>query len=400
MPRLSLWKNGAHSADYKFFDRRIHEMFTIGGVGINVHKYLGVNAQTGTDDATKPNQTLSEKNIQDLLFLENRDRKYDTSVYNMRAVYQPSSPDFDLTQFGLFNSGDTVFVVFHYNDMIDVLGRKLMNGDVLEFENLKDYHPLNDELPAALKRYYVISDATYANEGFSQTWWSHLWRVKCTPLVDSQEYKDILDKITVGDPDDPYGAPGSGDTTLSDLLSQYNKEIEINDAVLVQAEAEVPKSGYDTTSIYIVPTDKNKQVLELPNGITADLTNPPDVSNSDMDVTRDLTSPVDDLSGAYLGGDGIAPNGLPVTTGTAFPSDPSIGDFCLRLDYFPNRLFRFDGKRWVKFEDNVRTSMTPGKSETQRSLFVNNKKNWKDESGKTVEERQSLSKALRLKPDN
>ena len=38
MPRLSLWKDGAHTNDYRFFDRRIKEMFTIGGTGINVHK--------------------------------------------------------------------------------------------------------------------------------------------------------------------------------------------------------------------------------------------------------------------------------------------------------------------------------------------------------------------------
>lgn len=401
MPRLSLWKNGAHTADYKFIDARIHEMFTIGGVGVNLHKYLGAPAGTGSNDKTKPNyQSISERNIQDLLFLENRDRKYDTSVYNMRGVYQPTSTDFDLTQFGLFNANDTVFIVFHYNDMIETLGRKIMNGDVLEFEHLKDYHPLDGDLPAALKRYYVVTDTTYANEGFSQTWWAHLWRVKCVPLVDSQEYKDIINRIRVGDSDDPYAAPGAGDTSLADLLSQYNKNIEINDAVIEQAEGEVPLSGYDTTGLYIVPTDQTKQILQLPNGITADVTSDPDVSNDDMDVTRVPSTPVDDLSGAYLAGDGIPPNGLPVKSGTAFPADPDLGDFCLRVDYFPNRLFRYDGKRWVKFEDNVRTSLTPGKAETQRGRFVNNTQKNRTTEGREYDERQALSQALRIKPDN
>lgn len=401
MPRLSLWKGGAHTADYRFIDSRIHEMFTIGGVGVNLHKYLGVAAAAGSTDATKPNyESVSERNIQDLLFLENRDRKYDTSIYNLRGVYQPTSTDFDLTQFGLFNASDTVFIVFHYNDMIETLGRKIMNGDVLEFEHLKDYHPLDGDLPAALKRYYVVSDTTYASEGFSQTWWAHLWRVKCVPLVDSQEYKDIINKLKVGDGDDPYAAPGAGNTSLSDLLSQYNKSIEINDAVIAQAEAEVPASGYDTTGLYIVPTDQTRQVLQLPNGITVDLTFDPDVSNDDMDVTRVPSTPVDDLSGAYLGGDGIPPNGLPVKSGTAFPSEPDVGDFCLRVDYFPNRLFRYDGKRWVKFEDNVRTSLTPGKAETQRGLFVNNTRKNRTTDGREYDERQALSQALRIKPDN
>ena len=45
MPRISLWKDGAHTNDYRFFDRRIKEMFTVGGTGINVHKYLGIQNQ-------------------------------------------------------------------------------------------------------------------------------------------------------------------------------------------------------------------------------------------------------------------------------------------------------------------------------------------------------------------
>ena len=72
MPRLSLWRENRGN-DYKFIDRRISEMFTIGGTGILVHKYLGTTGGAGT--ATQPNyQTQSIFNIQDLLFVENRDR--------------------------------------------------------------------------------------------------------------------------------------------------------------------------------------------------------------------------------------------------------------------------------------------------------------------------------------
>ena len=47
MPRLSLYRPN-RTKDYQFFDRTISEMFTVGGLDIFVHKYLG--PQTGGAD--------------------------------------------------------------------------------------------------------------------------------------------------------------------------------------------------------------------------------------------------------------------------------------------------------------------------------------------------------------
>lgn len=363
MPRLSLWRPN-HSNDYKFFDRRMSEMFTIGGTDINIHKYLGPINQGTSTDATKPDYlNQSERNIQDLLFLENRDRKYDTSIYTSRGIYRMNDNDFDLSQFGLFLSSDTLFIVFHINDLLDILGRKIIVGDVIELPHLKDYSALNEDLPAALKRYYVVQDATRAAEGFSPTWWGHLWRVKVQPLVDSQEYKDILSTIADGT-----------NNTLSDLLSTYNTYLNINDAIVTQAESNVPLSGYDVSGIFTQPALKDiysglssLQSSQYEASITHD-----DASDSVNDASDALISPEFSVPG-YLSGDGLTPNGLSVKSGLAFPFDSAVGDYFLRLDYFPNRLFRYDGKRWVKIEDAVRTSLTPGpNNKSQRSSFVNN----------------------------
>ena len=286
MPRLSLYRPNRQN-DYKFLDRTIAEMYTVGGLDIYVHKYLGPkphgddsSSQTGgTQDATQP--AYSYENplfVEDLLLIENRDRAYSPNVYVMRGVYNQQDIDFDLTQFGLFLNNDTLFITFHYNDMIDSLGRKLMAGDVLEFPNLKDYNPLNESLPKALPRYYVIQDAAFASEGFSQPWLPHLWRVKATPLVGAQEYNDILSKPfaqdNVWDPGNYYprgtvvldgstyykakeNVPVSTPITDTDYWQVYTpetiqesigtrkKDYELNDAILTQAEFEVPLSGYD-----------------------------------------------------------------------------------------------------------------------------------------------------------
>ena len=52
-------------------------------------------------------------------------------------------------------------------------------------------------------------------------------------IVDSQEFKEILDLPT---------EEGSSQT-LRDVLSTYEREMQVNDAVVGQAEADAPKSG-------------------------------------------------------------------------------------------------------------------------------------------------------------
>ena len=458
MPRLSLWRD-RHSNDYSFFDKRISEEFTIGGTGVLLHKYVGTFSQanafpvtntisantrvlsfanvasfevgqtvsginiaantvifstnvsansvtltsnvtgsiaSGTPlniywkDATQPvYQNQSALNIQDLLFLENRDRKYDKDVYQLRGIYTVNDNDFDLQQFGIFLSADTIMITFHLNDTVALLGRKIMSGDVIELQHKKDYYPLNADLPAALKRFYVVQDVTFAAEGFSQTWWPHCIRVKLTPLVDSQEYKDILNQIAAGE---------GIDTPVGQIVSTLNKLNEINDAIIAQAEIDVPKSGTNIDDLYVLPIDPDGSPGD-PTGDTTDMTHL--TVDSTTSMASDQATTPDSSIPAYLGGDGTAPNGWPVTASTSFPPTPNIGDYVLRVDYLPNRLFRFDGKRWTKIEDNVRTDLTPGpNNQTQRSIFVNNTDTFVNNEGQTVPVRQSLSKALTPRADN
>ena len=422
--------------DYQFLDRTIREMYTVGGLDIYIHRYMGPQAGgedsafSGNFDATQPTYAdVDVLNIQDLLLLENRDRIYDPDVYVMRGVYNTQDVDFDLTQFGLFLNNDTIFMTFHYNTMIDTFGRKLMNGDVIEIPNLTDYHPLNQSIPRALPRYYVIQDADYASEGFSRTWLPHLWRVKCTPMKDQQEFAQITNKPfvqeNIWDPGNFYptgsivnygntyyqalkNAPADTDitnseywreytpSTISDIQGTRNKDTEINDAILIQADAEVPLSGYDVTKFYIVPTLEDGQPAN-PVSLTNESGDTVDGTQGGMSVTPRT----DGYTMGYLTGDGIAPNGLPVTPGVSFPVNPVAGDYALRLDYMPNRLFRYSGSRWIKIEDNVRTNLNNGSTNnTLRSTFVNNTYTVSTTDQGNIPSRQSLSEILKPLADN
>lgn len=387
MPKLSLWRANK-SNDYKMIDRLVGEMYTVGGTDVLVHKYIGTAQSDTTQDPTQPayiNQ--SEKNIQDLLFLENRDRKYDTSVYQLRGHYQVPDQTFDLSQFGLFLSAGTLFMTFHLNDMIATIGRKLMNGDVLELLHLKDYTPLDDATPVALKRYYVVSDATRATEGYSPTWWPHIWRVKLNPLTDSQEYKDILNKISAE----------NGGNSLADLISTYKKYSDINDSIIDKAEQDVPLSGYDTSNIYIKAVRSDGG----PGIPTPETLVPIDSLPADADLSNFTPTTPDAKIKGYLSGDGKAPNGHPMGMGIAFPATPVLGDYFLRLDFLPNRLFRYDGTRWSKIEDAVRADLTPGATNTTlRSGFINNTNTFQDSNGVEQPERQNLADVFRPRSDN
>jgi hypothetical protein len=301
-------------------------MLTVGGTDLYIHKYAGITNQGPSTDPTEP-QFLEPNptQIQDLLFLENRDRKYDPNIYRLRGHYNVQNLDFDLSQFGLFLNNDIVFITVHYNDMIDIIGRKLMVGDVLELPHLLDYNPLDETIPVALKRFMQITDANYASEGFTQTWYPHLWRIKCEPLVNSEEFADILNApinqdnylgdfdttktyppgytVTYGGivyesttnvppgttpPNSAYWKP-INNGSLADILSTYNKNIAINDANLKEAEKLVPKSGYDTSKLYVIPTYGEYQANGVPSG---QLNEPAPPISIVIDVNSTSTTPV------------------------------------------------------------------------------------------------------------
>jgi len=300
MPRISMWRP-QKTFDYHFFDRNIREQFFIGGTAVFIHKYLGPYMNDPSNcDPSQPNYLAGDENnisgevnethIQDLLLLENRDRKYDRDIYELRGVYNVSDNDFDLTQFNTFLSQDTLYMTFHLNEMVERIGRKLMSGDVLELPHLVEEFSL-DASNGPIPRFYVVQDANRAGEGFSRTWWPHIWRVKIGPIKDSQEFAGIL-----GDP---------GDGGLNDTMSIYNKVKNINDAVVEKAVKDA--RYYNVNLLGVLPE----------NGIPAGY---------------DVES---------------------IPSGDSFPDNPPQGSYFIRTDFTPDRLFVRNGSKWERVVDQT-----------------------------------------------
>jgi hypothetical protein len=181
------------------------------------------------------------------------------------------------------------------------------------------------------------------------------------------------------------------------LLSTRNKDLEINAAIISEAETNAPKSGYETRQFYTLAVDPLTGKSVINN--TADLTT---IDTSIDSTTADAIQATPVRSGytGYLLGDGYAPNGAAVFgSGIQFPDNAQQDDYFLRTDFMPSRLFRFDSTRWVKVEDSVRMTMT--NTDTRNTLktgFINNTTQT-TVVGETFPERQPLSTALKPQAD-
>lgn len=368
MPRLSLW-NQRKGANYRTIDRWVSQLYRIGGTCAFIHKYIGpitTNANDQTVANLSPSGTSSPLTIQDIFFLENRDRKYDDSVYELRVHYQTSDQDFDLSQFGLFLPNDITYLSFHLNDTIDILGRKLMAGDVIELPHLREDGA--DPYRPAVNKFYAITDVSRESQGIAPTWWPHTIRAKVEPLTDSQEYADILDR-EAAEFNDGFGlggggtADGSGSATLRDILSTYGTEILISDSIAALAEEAVPETGFQTAHMYITPDE---------NG---------------------------DFSDPWIyAGDGCPPNGAQLLgSGNGFPPTSDEGDWFLRTDYTPNVLFRKKGSCWIRQEVDYRRKWKTANRILES--FINNSNNTTYTDGSVNKQKVGLSKAVKPKTD-
>ena len=353
MPRLSLW-NERKTHDFNFIDRIVGENIYAGGTGVYCHKYLGVTETPFEGDPTRPSSAVdpSEVFIQDLLFLENRDRRYSEDIFQLRGAYNIADHDsFDLTQFGLFLANDQVFMTFHENSIVEALGRRLMPGDVLELPHLRDDLLLGKD--DAVNRFFVVKEGARPAEGYDARWWSHLWRVKLGTISDSQEYRDIL-------------GTGECEEDLRNLISTYNTEIQMNNRVLEQAELDVPSQRHtrDRAHFYIVDGEKGK---------------PPQL---------------------VLVGDSAAeaPQGAPfLGSGDSMPLNAQDGEFFLRTDFEPERLFVKQGNRWTRYTDKTRLPW----SSANRVLdtFINNDTLSVYSDEQVAPEKTNMSQVIKPKDD-
>lgn len=332
------WRGHIGGAGAKFVDHHVAQIFRISGAPVYIHKYLGpaIKKETGGDFPSwddfveKGDVTLDNMNpkdgdpalrIQDLFLLENRDRAYSRDIYETKGIYTMEDVTFSLRRFGMFLSSDSIEIDFHYENLIETLGRPLVAGDVLELPHLRQAG-FSPENPLPVSRYYVVEDAARAANGWDRHWRPHVWRCHCGPVRDQQEFAQILESAWRDA--EGFETP----RILRDLLSMFGTEEQIGDALLAEAAREVPFLWFQHAHLYVFP-----EWLE-PHPETK-------------------AQPVWRLICFY--GDGEPPNASePVAFGVSFPPVPGDGDWFLRVDFSPPALYRFEGTKWRFVEYEVR----------------------------------------------
>ena len=176
--------------------------------------------------------------------------------------------------------------------------------------------------------------------------------MKLGPITDSQEYRDIL-------------GTGEEEGDLRNLISKYQAEIDINDAVLEMAQQEVQfdPQWRDNTHLYYD--------AEVPDKPTI---------------------------GFDFGGS-IPPNGKQIVgSGSTFPLETAQdGDYFLRTDFTPNRLFQKSGNRWIRIGDDNRQRWAAANKVL--TTFINNDRTATLSDGEEVPEKTNLSKVVRPRTD-
>ena len=309
------------SKTYNYIDNSVRSYFEMGGTLVHIYPLLGIIKSDGTVvDITSQNEAI----VSDVVLNENNKRKYSHTTYDMYITTTLNPPNFSWTYAGLsVLDGDVLEMCLHYNMMVETLGRKIIVGDVIECSFMRDLDVLGKD--RAQNKFYVVTDSMRDENGWDPSSQYHLWKIKCKPVPDSPEYADLFqtDPEPVGGEDGFYVPVGDADGGggLDPGAKQDDKLQDQVDEILDEAEGEdgTPENGYKATGVSYRLWDEHQAFLEI-NGKYYK----------------------DDGSPNIVGIDGIPAekNFDEVPYGEDFPKISKEGDYFVRIDYLPPRLYK------------------------------------------------------------
>jgi len=283
-------------------------------------------------------QATTLDDIQDPLFMENRDRDYAKSSVQLRVQYTPFDAVSDLSKFG-FQVADIYSFTVSFAQMVAQLGRPIVVGDVLELPSEMQY----DHHLRPVRKFLEVTDVGWAADGYTSGWVPIIYRFQAQQLIPGQEHRDLL---------------GTVDTQkyIVDDGRFFEGIEQIQTAPLTVTEAN------EAEAVRAVP-EKGTNIREEASG-----------------ANRFGTPGSYDGVGLYVE-DGLPPNGAPYTSGFERLPDVSTardGDY-FRLEYEPSknlpaRLYKFSGvkNKWIYVETDRRAQRSAHRPSQLEILNMDN----------------------------
>ena len=285
-------------------------------------------------------------NVQDIFFMENRDRDYAEISNQLKCQYSPFDSIGDLGKFGL-NILDQYIFTCSFVKMVEILGRPIVTGDILELPPELQY----DQNLRPVKKYLEVTDTGWSAEGFSPQWVPLIYRFQAEQLIPSAEHRDIL---------------GTRDTQLLVDDSTFLSGIQQIETVTIEATKNIEKEASDN-----VP-EVGVDAQELASGMAQKIENANERREDSYDG-RDV----------YIE-DAIPPDGLAYNEGYKLPLMATDGEY-YRLLYpphtkIPARLYKFSviKNKWIYIETDRRGEYSSFKPSIRKIMRSSTKKSIRD----------------------
>lgn len=268
-------------------------------------------------------------NIQDKIWMENRDKDYDEQAVKIKGAYTPIDVVSNQSKFGFLQDMDTYSIEVSFTQAVAILGRPFIIGDIIQLPSETQYRP---DLTPVLK-YLEITDVAWSVNGYTPTWVPTMQRLMARPAMATQETQDLFGKLT----------PDVDNTGLMDLYdgnnTVYQDYAPIDQTIKAEGNTRVPERGEDNADIQKF----SDELLEFSDAH-------PHMNLRKFDKKR---------TGYNI--DAMPPNGLPYTEGDEYPPNPKNGDYH-RLTYekigkgHAPRLMRYSEAKgyWIYLETDRR----------------------------------------------
>ncbi len=295
-------------------------------------------------------EITSEENIQDRIFLENRDRDYSEAPLKLKAQYSPFDKSLAAGKFGFEFFSEDYELKFSFRQVVRTLGRPFIIGDILELPSETQF---NTRL-SPIKKYLEVTDVGWDSQSFTAAWVPTMQRVVAKPVVASQETQDIMGKLTK-----TVDSSGLFDIDDGNSGKKYQDYHDISQTIKADALTQVPQKGIDVGDLAVI----SPELKQFSDG-------KPDMNLEKLSRYHSIYTQ-----------DALPPNGLPYTQGDTFPSNPKDGDFH-RLTYdtispnIPARLHVYSAakSRWLFVQSDVKKSINAVKPRLQDFLNPKNRK--------------------------